>query len=315
LKEDRFGLLQKENKGFPPRLFSRYVWNNVTGIPPELRTIMAKSKIPTILLVSDGRAETANQVLKAAAVQFQDQPYRGLRRPNVRTPEDVDRVVAEAERLNAAIFYTLVGSETRKAMKQASGRNVEIVDILGPIFTVLHSQFRKKRRAVPGLLYAQERDHIDRMTAFDYVLTHDDGQRVHELNRADLVLVGVSRSSKSSTCFYLAFQGVRAANVPLIPGQEPPPQLLKLPRSRVIGLRINVLRLLSVREARMPDLGLESDTAYVDRNSVAIEVNNANWLMDKHRWKTLDVSYLAVEEIARQVLNLRWPRRRTVWQG
>lgn len=264
---------------------------------------------PTILLVSDGRAETAATILKAAAVQFQGEEYLCLKRPNIRTADEVHGVVREAEKLKAIIFFTLVGSETRKAMQEAMGRNIEIIDLLGPVLTALHGCFQRAPGAIPGLLYDQERDRYDRMTAFDYVLTHDDGQRVGELNRADIVLTGVSRSSKSSTCFYLAFQGVRAANVPLVPGIPPPPQLLKLPKNRVIGLRINVMRLLSVREARMPDLGLDADQSYVDRRAVAEEVNEANRLMDRQGWKTVDVSYLAVEEIARQALHLRWPKR------
>ena len=267
-------------------------------------------KKPTIFLVSDGRAETAARVLQAAAVQFEGEKFNVELRRNIRTPEAVRRVVEEAEKLDAIIFFTLVGIETRKAMHLAMGRNIEIIDLLGPVITALHNRFKRAPGAIPGLLYDQDRDRYDRMTAFDYVLTHDDGQRIHELKRADVVLVGVSRSSKSSTCFYLAFQGVRAANVPLVPGIDPPKQLLTLPPSRVIGLRISVQRLLSVRNARMPDLGLDADQNYVDRRAVAAEVNEANRLMDKHRWNTIDVSYLAVEEIARQVLHLRWPKRR-----
>ena len=192
-------------------------------------------------------------------------------------------------------------------MHRASGRNVEIVDILGPAFTALKEQFKKKPGAVPGLLYDMDRDRFDRMTAFYYALTHDDGQRLHELNRADVILAGVSRASKSSTCFYLAYHGVRAANVPLLPDREPPSQLLKIPRNRVIGLRINVMRLLRVREARMPYFNREKD--YIDRRAIADEVNNANRLMDKQKWNTIDVSYLAVEEIAREVISLRWPQK------
>jgi regulator of PEP synthase PpsR (kinase-PPPase family) len=271
---------------------------------------MMRSKIPTILLVSDGRAETANQVLKAAAVQFQDQEYRCLRRPNVRTPEEVVHIVAEAEKLDAVIFYTLVSNETRQAMRRASGSNVEIVDILGPAFTALKGQFKKKPGAVPGLLYDLDRDRFDRMTAFDYALAYDDGQRLHELHRADVVLVGVSRASKSSTCFYLAYQGIRAANVPLLPDRDPPVQLLKIPRNRVVGLRINVMRLLRVREGRMPGLGRENEKDYVDRRAVANEVNNANRLMEKQKWNTIDVSYLAIEEIAREIMYLCNPRSR-----
>ncbi len=270
---------------------------------------MPRAKKPTILLVSDGRAETAARVLKAAAVQFEGVDYHCLRRPGVRTADEVRRIVQEAERLGAVIFFTLVGTETRKAMQQAMGRNVEIIDLLGPVITALHSRFQRAPGAVPGLLYDLERDHYERMAAFDYVLTHDDGQRIGELGRADLVLAGVSRSSKSSTCFYLAFQGIRAANVPLIPGVEPPPQLLKLPKNRVIGLRINVQRLLGVREARVSNSALDAAGDYVDRRAVAAEVNEANRLMDRQRWKTIDVSYLAVEEISRQVLYLRWPKR------
>ena len=159
---------------------------------------MARSKTPTVLLVSDGRAETAHQVLKAAAVQFQDRKYRCLRRPNVRTPEEVIRVVKEAEKLGAVIFYTLVSPETRQAIRRASGSHVEIVDILGPAFTALKVHFKTSPGGVPGLLYDMDRDRFNRMTAFDYALTHDDGQRPHELNRADIVLAGVSRSSKQS---------------------------------------------------------------------------------------------------------------------
>jgi regulator of PEP synthase PpsR (kinase-PPPase family) len=271
---------------------------------------MPGRKEPTIFLVSDGRAETAARVLQAAAVQFEGVKYRCLRRRNIRTPEAVHQVVKEAEKMGAIIFFTLVGRDTRQAMHQAMGRNIEIIDLLGPVITALHSRFKRAPGEIPGLLYDQERDRYDRMTAFDYALTHDDGQRAHELSRADVVLVGVSRSSKSSACFYLAFQGIRAANVPLVPGMDPPQQLLKLPKNRVIGLRINVMRLMNVREARMADLGPGADPAYVDQRAVAEEVNSANRLMDSQKWNTMDVSYLAVEEIARQVLHLRWPKRR-----
>jgi regulator of PEP synthase PpsR (kinase-PPPase family) len=153
---------------------------------------MAKRKTPTIFLVSDGRAETAARVLQAAAVQFQGAEYKSVRRRDIRTPEAVRRVVQEAEKAGAIIFFTLVGTETRKAMQQSMGRNIEIIDLLGPVITALHSRFQREPGAIPGLLYDLERDHYDRMTAFDFVLTHDDGQRIHELSRADVVITGVS---------------------------------------------------------------------------------------------------------------------------
>ncbi len=275
---------------------------------------MTTRRTPTILIVSDGRGETATQVLKAAAVQFEGQRYRTVRRAGVKTPEEVETIVREAADSGAVIFYTLVGQETRRAMRRTSARRlVPTVDVLGPAFSALHDQFRKKRGETPGLLYALERERFDRMTAFDYTLTHDDGQRPHELSRADVVLVGVSRASKSSTSFFLAFQGVRTANVPLVPEIEPPSQLLRLPRNRVVGLRVNVDRLVAVREARREDLGMRGEESYLDRRAVAGEVIWADRIMEARGWRSVDVSYMAIEEIAKEVLRVRRLRGTPRW--
>ena len=275
---------------------------------------MAKRRIPTILIVSDGRGETATLVLKAAAVQFEGQRYRTVLRGDVGPPEEVEAIVREAAESGAVIFYTLVGQETRRAMrKSAAQRLVPTVDVLGPAFSALHDQFRRKRGETPGLLYALERERFDRMTAFDYTLTHDDGRRPNELSRADVVLVGVSRASKSSTSFFLAFQGVRTANVPLVPGMEPLPQLLRLPRNRVVGLRVNVDRLLAVREARAEGLGMRGGEDYLDRRAVAQEVIWADRIMEARGWRSVDVSYLAIEEIAKEVLRVRKLRGSPRW--
>jgi regulator of PEP synthase PpsR (kinase-PPPase family) len=267
---------------------------------------MPRAKTPAILIVSDGTGDTARRVLEAAAVQFEGQRYRKTMRAGVRSPEEVERIVDEAAKSGAVIFYTLVAEETRRAMRKTSGRRlVPTVDVLGPAFSALHDQFKRKRGETPGLLRALDRDRSDRMTAFDYTLTHDDGQRPHELARADVVLAGVSRASKSSTCFFLAFQGVRAANVPLVPGVPPPPHLLDLPPDRVIGLRVNLDRLIAVREARAQDLGMRGAEAYLDRQAISREVIAANRIMDKQGWHSVDVSYLAIEEIAKEVMRLR----------
>ena len=267
---------------------------------------MARLRAPRIFIVSDGRGDTAAQVLKAAAVQFEGRAYRVTRRPEVRTVEDVHRVVHEAAKARAAIFYTLVDEETRRAMHRAASQKlVPVVDILGPCFRALDDQFRTRRRGEPGLLYDLERERLERMDAIDYTLHHDDGQRVHELARADVVVVGVSRASKSSTCFFLAYAGVRAANVPLIPGIEPPARLLALDPQKVIGLRVSVDRLLIVREARAGTLGRAHLGDYIDRRAIAREVVWANELMDRQGWRSIQASYLAVEEIAREVLRLR----------
>jgi hypothetical protein len=155
------------------------------------------------------------------------------------------------------------------------------------------------------LLYSSERDEFDRQEAIDYTLKHDDGRRVDELDRADVVLVGVSRAAKSSTCFYLAYQGVKAANVPLVPGLPLPPALLALPKERVIGLWINPSRLVALRESRQRHLGLPAHSAYTDLEAVRQELRAANRVIGEQGWAAIDASYLAVEEIAREVMRLR----------
>ena len=274
---------------------------------------MPARRAPMVFIVSDGRGDTAAQVLKAAAVQFEGRPYRVSLRAGVRTPEEVNAIVHEARRAKAIIFYTLVEEEVRRTMRRASGRElVPTVDILGPCFSALADQFGSRRGATPGLLFASDRDRLERMAAIDYTLAHDDGRRPHELNDADVVLVGVSRASKSSTGFYLAYAGIRAANVPLIPGLALPPELEALPAERVVGLRVNVDRLLTVRAARAGHLG-EGVAAYVDRRAVAREVIDANRVMEAHGWRSVDVSYLAVEEIAREVVQLRKLGGKRAW--
>jgi len=263
-------------------------------------------KAPQIYVVSDGRGETCSQLLKASLVQFEGQRYRTMRRADIRTVKQVEQAVRKAADTHAVIFYTLVGDETRQAMVRASRElGVPTVDVLGPAFSALHDLFKRDPGGTPGLLYASEREQFDRHDAIDYTLKHDDGQRPYELSRADVVLVGVSRASKSSTCFYLAYEGVKAANVPLIPGVDPLQQLLELKPEKIVGLRVNVMRLMTVREARSYNMGLTPSDSYIDKPAIAREVIEANRMMERHGWRSFDASYLAIEEIAREVMKMR----------
>jgi hypothetical protein len=261
--------------------------------------------VPAIFVVSDGRGQTCHQVVNAALVQFKERESRLVRCANVRTPAQVEAIVKRAANEDAIIFYTLVSGETRRAMLEASKRLlVPTVDILGPAFSALHDLFRSAPESKPGLLYESDREHFDRIEAIDYTLTHDDGQRPHELHEADAVLVGVSRAHKSATCFYLAYEGVRAANVPLILQSPPPKELFDLDPRKVVGLRINVMRLRTVREQRLISMGAGWLEQYVDKHEIAREVREANQLMEEHGWRSVDVSYKAVEEIAGEIMRL-----------
>jgi regulator of PEP synthase PpsR (kinase-PPPase family) len=156
----------------------------------------------------------------------------------------------------------------------------------------------------PGLAYALQRDHFDRVDAVSFTLEHDDGAGLDTLAKADVVLVGVSRVSKSVTCFYLGYRGIRAANVPLIPNHKPPEQLVAMPAERVIALTVNANRLQSLRDARQQAMGAGELGSYVDARAIRDELRFAERLAKKHHWRLIDVSYMAVEEVAREVLGL-----------
>lgn len=263
---------------------------------------MARKGPHTIYIVSDGTCRTCEQIVRAVLVQFDKERPRLVREAKVRRPGRVSRIVREAKNAKATVFYTLVSPETRLAMKEVSAEYfVPIVDVLGPALASLYDMFKSTPRLVPGMLYEANKAHFDRIDAIDYTLHHDDGAGLQDLDKADVVLVGVSRASKSSTCFYLAYRGIRAANVPLFAGEKPPKELLDLDVKKVIGLTANADRLQSVREARLLTWGMRLGDAYSDRMSIVRELRATNAMMAEHGWRTVDASYKAIEEVAREV--------------
>lgn len=179
---------------------------------------------------------------------------------------------------------------------------VPTVDVLGPMLAALDDRLGMTPRGRPGLSYELRKEQFDRIDAVDFTLAHDDGKRLEDLYLADCVLVGVSRVSKSVTCFYLAARGIRAANVPLLAGQKVPPELLRLEPNKVVGLTMNAKRLRSIREARICRLSNVPVPDYVDE--LAEELRHARSLMSRHKWPCIDVSYMATEEVAHEVLSL-----------
>ncbi|MGD8453058.1 MAG: pyruvate, water dikinase regulatory protein [Phycisphaerae bacterium] len=266
---------------------------------------MAGANTQTIYLISDGTCRTCDTVVKAVLVQFDRADVRIVRKAHVRRPQKVLELVRKAAEDDAIIFYTLVYDRAREAMHQATREHmVPAVDVLGPVLIALFDLFGNAPRARPGMLYKSNQEYFDRIDAVEYTLNHDDGCRAGELADADVVLVGVSRSAKSTTCFYLAYSGVRAANVPLMADSPPPPELLRLDPRRVIGLIVNPYRLQSVREARLRGWGMDLGDDYASRMQIARELRASHEQMEKHGWQCLDASYKGIEEIAREVMQM-----------
>jgi [pyruvate, water dikinase]-phosphate phosphotransferase / [pyruvate, water dikinase] kinase len=257
-----------------------------------------------VVLLSGATGRTATQVVNAALAQFDHPLVRVIKQHNVRTATAARKIVRDVGGRRAVICHSLVSPVVRDAVAAEAKRQlIPTVDILGGVLAVLSDQLGAAPRGKPGLLYKLHKEQFDRIDAVGFTLSHDDGAGLATLADADVVLVGVSRASKSVTCFYLAYRGVCAANVPLIRGIDAPAELLAMPRDKVIGLTIAPGRLRNVREARRAKLGHAAATDYyVGHAEIDAELKYALKLMRKHGWRCIDVSYMAVEEVAAQVL-------------
>ena len=259
-----------------------------------------------IFIVSDGTGRTAKHALEAALVQFSASSneqfieiYAG-----VRTYEQIDEIVDEAARRKALIVYTLVNEEVRHYMQKATRLHVvESVDLMGPLLLKLTDHFDRQPEGTPGLYHAVNEDYFKRIDAVQFAFSHDDGQRSHELDRAEIVLVGVSRTFKTPISIYLAFKGWLVANVPLIVGISPPEELFKLSPNKVFGLYNNPLDLCRLRKTRQEYLnGYTGDYAALD--FVKKELEYAHHLFRLNPgWRTINVSHKSIEEIAVEILS------------
>lgn len=267
--------------------------------------LAADSHVPTVILVSGGTGYTSHNLLAAAMAQFAGREVNVIERFGVRTARKAKAVVNEAAKLGAVLMHTLVDPRTRLAIdQQARQRGIPYVDMLGPTLSALGDQLAITPRGQAGLLYELHREQFDRLDAVDFALAHDDGLRMHELDQADVVLVGPSRASKSVTCVYLAMRGVCAANVPLIPGHPVPNELIKLDPDRVIGLMLNAAHLASLRRTRMNEMSHLGIANYADPASITAELLEIRKLITRQGWTCIDVSYKATEELTEQIIKM-----------
>ncbi|MFQ5783656.1 MAG: pyruvate, water dikinase regulatory protein [Alphaproteobacteria bacterium] len=254
-------------------------------------------------LVSDATGETINSVARAAVAQFADieavEHFWSL----VRSKRQIDNVLAGIEANPGVVLFTLVDQELRQRLEAGCRRlNVPSVPLLEPVISVLSTHLGTESRGQPGRQYTLDAEYFTRIDAMQFVLTHDDGQSVHDLDKADVLLLGVSRTSKTPTCFYLANRGIKAANVPLVPGAELPPELEKLTTPLVLGLTVTPERLVEIRRNRLHMLNQGEETDYVDLERVTEEVLAARRIYARHGWPVIDVTRRSIEEIAAAVL-------------
>jgi regulator of PEP synthase PpsR (kinase-PPPase family) len=258
-----------------------------------------------VLVVSDGTGATAEQVLKAALTQFKGAPVSIERWPAVRTEEQIRHVVREAAQTGGCIVHTLVLDELRDAMLR-TGRlfNVETIDLMGPLLARLSQQLSVSPAEKPGLFRQLNEAYFRRIETMEFALRHDDGRRPYELEQAEIVLVGVSRTFKTPLSIYLAFKGWFVANVPVIMNKRLPATLLELPAGRVFGLTIDPGRLVELRQARDERWGGALGD-YADPDFVQREVAYAESIFhSRGAWPVIEVTDKPIEEITSEILAL-----------
>jgi [pyruvate, water dikinase]-phosphate phosphotransferase / [pyruvate, water dikinase] kinase len=263
-------------------------------------------------LVSDATGETLITVARAAAAQYAGvAPVEHLY-PMVRSKKQLDHVLSEITESPGLVLYTLLEEDLIASLeKKCRDLALPCMSVLGPVLRLFQSYLGAETIHRAGAQHVLNAEYFQRIDALNYTMFHDDGQHVEGLQEADVVLVGVSRTSKTPTSIYLANRGVKTGNVPLVPGVPVPPEVEKLTRPLVVGLYASPERIVQIRENRL--LGLKAhrdDDRYIDKAAVAEEVAFSRRLCAKYSWPVIDVTRRSIEETAAAVMKLLSERRR-----
>ena len=271
---------------------------------------MRQSIYFNVHLVSDSTGETLNTVMRAAAAQFENVQPLEHSYYLVRSEKQLSRVIREIEGAPGVVWYTIADETLRHSLEvQCQALGIATLPVLDPAVHMLSRHLGVVASERVAGQHSLTRDYFDRIEAIDFTLRHDDGQNVEGISTADVILVGVSRTSKTPTCVYLANRGVRAANIPLVPGVAPPSLLMEPGAPLVIGLKITVERLVQIRRQRLMSLREERQTSYAEDEAVREEVTQANRLFQRMKWDVIDVSRRSVEETAAAIMNKLNARR------
>jgi regulator of PEP synthase PpsR (kinase-PPPase family) len=263
-----------------------------------------------IYIVSDGTGETAERVARATVLQFNNAQIDFRVFSRVLSELELREILLQAERDQPFIFYTMVNPEHRELLRAlAAERNIDCADLIGSLMMKVANYLGQKPLLEPGLGHQLDEDYFRRVEAVEFAVKNDDGQEPRSLFKADIVLVGLSRTSKTPLSIYLAHKGWKVANVPLVKGIEPPSELYEVPFQKVYALQIGLDALVKIRRARLRHLGLSEGSDYATRDSVADEIRWVQDLYGKHpEWPVFDVTNRAIEETAAEILKVHESR-------
>lgn len=264
-----------------------------------------KNKKLIVYVVSDSIGETAEFVVKAVSSQFNSGHVDIRRVPFVNDVETIREVLEEASLGKAMIAYTLVLPELRRVIREESKKlNIIAVDVMGPMMDAFSKLIGVDPHMEPGLIRRLDEEYFRRVAAIEFAVKYDDGKDPRGILLADVVLIGVSRTSKTPLSMYLANKHLKVANLPLVPEVEPPEELFWIPAGKIIGLTIKPRQLSEIRKERLKALGLHGQANYASCERILEELDYAEKIMRKLGCPIFDVSNKAVEEVANKILQI-----------
>lgn len=258
-----------------------------------------------IFIVSDSIGETAEQVAKAAVGQFKDVSYELIRYPYITEKEQIYHITKEASELRSVIVFTTVIEDLKHIIiSQCEKNNIEYVDIMSSLLNSFHNVLGSYPLNEPGTIRRLDERYFNRVEAIEFAVKYDDGKDSRGIKKADIILIGVSRTSKTPLSMYLAHKNIKVANVPLVPEAPIPEELYEIPTKRIIGLTANPIKLNEIRQERLKALGLNNNASYANLDRILEELDYAEKVMKKVGCAIIDVSNKAVEESASIILEI-----------
>lgn len=260
---------------------------------------------PIIFIVSDSIGETGELVARAAASQFNHGGIEIRRLSYVTDSNEIPELLEELKQFKCIIAYTLVVPELRERLvREARSLGIPTVDLLTPMMDAVANMVHNTPKLEPGLVRRMDDEYFHKVEAIEFAVKYDDGKDPRGITRADLVVIGISRTSKTPLCTYLAHMRLKAANVPLVPEVSPPEELKNLPPHRLVGLTIKPQQLYEIRRERLQSLGLTSNADYASMERILKELEFAEGFMKKISCPIIDVTNRAVEETASRILEI-----------
>lgn len=261
------------------------------------------AEAPNLYLLSDATGETAEKMVMAALTQFRKKGIRISRFSQVRTKNAIYEVLDEALANQGLVVYTIVNREMAQMVHdECSSLGIPCMDLITPLLMKFSEFLGRDPGETPDLLHGVDEEYFRRVEALEFTIKHDDGQEVRQLTNADIILAGISRTSKTPLSVYLAHRGWKVANIPLVKGIDPPPELFTVDPGRVVGLVIDPQRLVELRASRLRNLGQDPRAAYADYEEIDEELAASKKMFRRQQWVMIDVTGKAVEETANEVL-------------